>query len=422
MTVYLVRRLMQALLVMLAMSIIVFVGVYGIGDPVEILISPDADQIERERAIVALGLDLPLWEQYLVFLKNALQGDLGRSFVFNEPALKLILQRMPATLELAFGAMFLSIIIGLPLGLYAGLRPDSPVSKTIMAGSILGFSLPTFWVGLMLIMIFAVQLGWLPSTGRGETAELFGVQWSFLTWDGLRHLAMPAFNLALFKISLVIRLTRAGVRETMLMDYVKFARAKGLSRSRVTFVHVFKNILIPVVTVVGLDADATVAPGAPASVGVAEESNRSSAVNGAPQRAHAFTQCRSGEQGLDRRPGRVEGLKRPVVERLERILDQFLPAQRGEVTREQVRVERRLRDQGPNGAIARIKGDDCADLAGHGLRSCELNVEVHSYCQRLAGYRLLLPYRRHLPTHRIDHDHHAPGLPAQPLVVRAFES
>lgn len=259
MTIYLVRRLIQASFVVLAMSVIVFVGVFAIGDPVEILISPDADQLERERAIVALGLDLPLWEQYLVFLGKAVRGDLGNSFVFNEPALKLILQRMPATLELAFGATFVAILIGLPLGLYAGLRPNSALSKGIMAGSILGFSLPTFWVGLMLIMVFAVQLGWLPSTGRGETASILGMQWSFLTLDGLAHMAMPALNLALFKISLVIRLTRAGVRETMLMDYVKFARAKGLSPARVTFVHVFKNILIPVVTVVGLELGSTIA-------------------------------------------------------------------------------------------------------------------------------------------------------------------
>ncbi|MEN9500087.1 MAG: hypothetical protein RIS83_1906 [Pseudomonadota bacterium] len=259
MTVYLVRRLLQALLVILAMSVIVFIGVFAIGDPVEILISPDADQIERERAVRALGLDLPLWQQYMVFLTNALQGDLGRSFVFNEPALKLILQRMPATLELAFGATFIALLIGLPLGLYAGLRPDNRFSRIIMAGSILGFSLPTFWVGLMLIMVFAVYLGWLPSTGRGETGTLFGLQWSFLSWDGIRHMMMPAINLSLFKISLVIRLTRAGVRETMLMDYVKFARAKGLSPARVTFVHVFKNILIPVVTVVGLELGSTIA-------------------------------------------------------------------------------------------------------------------------------------------------------------------
>jgi peptide/nickel transport system permease protein len=259
MSVYMLRRLLQAVAVVFAMSLIVFVGVYAIGDPVEILISPDADQIERERAIAALGLDLPLWEQYFVFLSKALQGDLGRSFVFNEPALRLILQRMPATLELAFGATIMALVIGLPLGLYAGLRPDSPVSRTIMAGSILGFSLPTFWVGLMLIMVFAVQLGWLPSTGRGPTREFLGMQWSFLTWDGLRHLLLPAINLSLFKISLVIRLTRAGVRETILMDFVKFARAKGLSPKRVIFVHVFKNILIPVVTVVGLELGSTIA-------------------------------------------------------------------------------------------------------------------------------------------------------------------
>jgi len=259
MTVFLLRRLLQASGVVLVMSLLVFLGVFAIGDPIEILISPEADQIERERAVKALGLDLPLWQQYLVFLGNALQGDLGRSFVFNEPALKLILQRMPATLELAVGATIFALLIGLPLGLYAGLRPNGALSKGIMAGSILGFSLPTFWVGLMLIMVFAVQLGWLPSTGRGETVEILGTRWSFLTRDGLAHMAMPALNLALFKISLVIRLTRAGVRETMLMDYVKFARAKGLSPARVTFVHVFKNILIPVVTVVGLEFGGTIA-------------------------------------------------------------------------------------------------------------------------------------------------------------------
>ncbi len=259
MTVYLLRRLIQAAGVVLAMSVIVFVGVYAIGDPVEILISPDADQFERERAIRAFGLDQPLWQQYFTFLGRALQGDLGRSFVFNEPALKLILQRMPATLELAVGATVVALAIGVPLGLYAGLKPDSPLSKGIMAGSILGFSLPTFWVGLMLILVFAVQLGWLPSTGRGETVEVLGMRWSFLTADGLAHMVMPAVNLSLFKISLVIRLTRAGVRETMPMDFVKFARAKGLSPRRVVAVHVLKNIMIPVVTVVGLEFGGTIA-------------------------------------------------------------------------------------------------------------------------------------------------------------------
>jgi peptide/nickel transport system permease protein len=256
---YLLRRLVQAAGVLLAMSVIVFIGVYAIGDPVEILISPDADQFERERAVKAFGLDLPLWQQYLTFLGRALQGDLGRSFVFNEPALRLILQRMPATLELAVGATVVALLVGVPLGLYAGLKPESPLSKGIMAGSILGFSLPTFWVGLMLILVFAVQLGWLPSTGRGETAEFLGLRWSFLTRDGLAHMVMPAVNLSLFKISLVIRLTRAGVRETMPMDFVKFARAKGLTPRRVIAVHVLKNIMIPVVTVVGLEFGGTIA-------------------------------------------------------------------------------------------------------------------------------------------------------------------
>jgi len=259
MTTWMLRRLIQAVFVMLAMTVIVFIGVNVIGDPVEILISPEADQAERARAVIALGLDKPLWEQYWRFLLGAVQGDLGRSFVFNEPALKLIATRMPATLELALTAVLLSIVIGIPLGLYAGLKPDSVTGRMIMGTSILGFSLPTFWVGLMMIMVFAVQLGWLPSTGRGETAELFGVQWSFLTADGLAHMAMPAFNLALGNIALVLRLTRAGVRENLPMDYVKFARAKGISPNRVVFVHVLKNIMIPIVTVVGLEIGGLIA-------------------------------------------------------------------------------------------------------------------------------------------------------------------
>jgi peptide/nickel transport system permease protein len=259
MMTWLIRRLIQAAFVVLAMTVIVFIGVHVIGNPVDILISPEADQAERARIIANLGLDQPLWRQYFVFLKGALHGDLGRSFVFNEPALKLIVQRMPATLELAVTAVLLSIVVGVPLGLYAGMRPDGLLGRTIMAGSILGFSLPTFWVGLMLIMVFAVQLGWLPSTGRGATAAFLGVQWSFLTWDGLRHMLMPALNLSLFNISLVLRLTRAGVRETLPMDFIKFARAKGLSPARVVLVHVLKNIMIPIVTVVGLELGSTVA-------------------------------------------------------------------------------------------------------------------------------------------------------------------
>lgn len=252
MSVFIIRRSMQAAAVIVAMSLIVFFGVNVIGNPVDILINPDFDQAEMERAIKALGLDLPIWQQYLVFVKNAFHGNFGESFVFGEPALKLIVQRMPATLELAFCSLLMSVLLGIPLGLYAGLKPESPVSKTIMSGSILGFSLPTFWVGIMMIMVFAVVLGILPSTGRGATVRVLGVDMSFLTLDGLKHLLMPAVNLGLLNISLVIRLSCAGTREVILQDYVKFARAKGIDPRRVVLIHVLKNILIPVVTVIGL--------------------------------------------------------------------------------------------------------------------------------------------------------------------------
>ena len=247
------RRLLQSVLVLFVMSALVFTGVYAIGNPVDILINPHADQQEIARATAALGLDQPLWRQYWTFLSGALSGDLGKSFVSNVPAVHLILERMPATVELALTAMVIAVVLGIPLGLLAGLKPDSWVGKTIMAGSILGFSLPTFWVGLMLIMLFSVHLGWLPTTGRGQTVDVLGFPVSVLTWDGIRHILMPAANLALFKLSLLIRLTRAGTREALAQDYVRFARAKGLSMERVVRVHVLKNIMIPIVTVTGLE-------------------------------------------------------------------------------------------------------------------------------------------------------------------------
>ena len=259
MTVFLVRRLMQSVVVLFVMSIIVFAGVYAIGNPIDILISPEADQLDRERAIAALGLDKPMWFQYLTFLGNVFQGDLGRSFVFNEPAIQLILDRLPATLELALTATLLAVIFGIPLGMWAGLKPDSLSGRGIMAGSILGFSLPNFWQGIMFIMIFAVMLGWLPSGRRGDEAEFLGITSSLWTLDGLSHLILPAINLALAKLSLIIRLTRAGMREALLQDYVKFARAKGLAPRRVVGVHVLKNILIPLITVIGLEMGTLIA-------------------------------------------------------------------------------------------------------------------------------------------------------------------
>ncbi|TMH31362.1 MAG: ABC transporter permease [Betaproteobacteria bacterium] len=259
MLAYIIRRSLQALLVLLIMSVLVFIGVYAIGNPIDILISPQADQLDRDRAIAALGLDEPLWIQYSRFVAGAMHGDLGNSFVHGTSALGMILERMPATLELAIVAMVIALLLGIPLGLWAGLKPDSVAGRTIMAGSIVGFSLPTFWFGLMLIMVFAVMLGWLPSNGRGPTVLLFGIPVSFLSLAGWKHLILPATNLALFKLALLIRLTRAGTREALLQDYVKFARAKGVGNARVIGVHVLRNILIPIITVMGLEFGSVIA-------------------------------------------------------------------------------------------------------------------------------------------------------------------
>ena len=259
MSVFIIRRLLQSGVVVIIMSFIVFSGVFLIGDPVEILVSDDADQEEREEMIKSMGLDKPFLVQYGIFVSKALKGNLGESFVFNEPALLLILDRMPATMELAVVSLMIAIIFGIPLGVWAGLKPESWASKSIMTGSILGFSLPTFWVGIMMILLFAVMLGWLPSTGRGDVQVILGMPISIFSWDGFSHVLMPAVNLALFKLSIVIRLARAGTREVLHQDYIKFAKAKGLQESRIILVHVMKNILIPVVTVLGLEFGGLVA-------------------------------------------------------------------------------------------------------------------------------------------------------------------
>jgi peptide/nickel transport system permease protein len=259
MTVFIIRRLLQSLAVIVVMSFLVFAGVYAIGNPVYFLVNPLATLEEIDQISRAMGFDLPLWDQYFRFLKGAASGEIGRSFVYNEPALRVIMRHVPATLELATVALTVALFLGMPLGLVAGLRPGSLLDRVIMAGSILGFSLPSFWVGLNLVMVFSIELGLLPTSGRGATASVFGLQLSVVTWDGLRHMIMPAFNLALFPMALIIRLTRGAVREQMRLDYVKFARAKGLTDRRILMVHVMKNILIPIVTVTALQFGVLVA-------------------------------------------------------------------------------------------------------------------------------------------------------------------
>lgn len=259
MLVFLLRRLAQSVFVLIAMMVVVFFGVYMIGNPVDILISPDATPAEIEETMARFGFDQPVYVQFLKFVGNALQGDLGRSFVHGEGAVGLILSYMPATLELAVLGLFFSVLIGVPLGVYAGYKADRWQGRAIMTGSIFGFSLPNFWVGMLLILIFAVELQWLPSTGRGETVEVLGLRLSIFTADGLTHMLLPALTLALYKASLVTRLARAGTQEALVQDYVKFARAKGLSETRILVVHVLKNIMIPIITVLGLELGSMIA-------------------------------------------------------------------------------------------------------------------------------------------------------------------
>ncbi|WP_313072570.1 ABC transporter permease [Melaminivora sp.] len=253
MPAFIIRRLLQALLVMAVMSGLVFVGLYVVGDPVSMMASPEATDLERDAIRASFGLDKPLLEQYAIFMSHAVRLDFGKSFLTGQSAMGLILERMPATLELALVSMLLAALVGVPLGIWAGLKPQSVSARGIMTGSVLGFSLPNFWVGLMLIMVFAVYLGWLPASGRGTPVALGAVDTSLLTWEGWRRILLPACTIALAKGALIIRVTRAATREALPMDYIKFARAKGLAWSRILRVHLLKNILIPIVTVFGLE-------------------------------------------------------------------------------------------------------------------------------------------------------------------------
>jgi peptide/nickel transport system permease protein len=256
---FLIQRLLQAIVVMLVIAALVFAGVFAIGNPIDVLISPDATQQIRADTIARYGLDQPLWQQFLAFVQSLARADFGRSFVFNMPVLDLIFQRLPATLELAVAAVLIGMLVGVPLGMFAGVKPEHPLARLAMGVSVLGFSVPTFWIGLVLIFTFSVWLGWLPAGNRGPTVEVFDIGWSFLTWEGLKHLLLPAVNLSLFKLALMMRLARAGTRELMLSDVVRFARASGQSEWTILRKHVLRLIAIPIVTVFGLELGSTLA-------------------------------------------------------------------------------------------------------------------------------------------------------------------
>lgn len=245
---YLFNRLFHAVLVLFVISFIVFYIMYKTGDPVEMLLPPDATQQHVEEMRKHLGLDQPFAIQYGVFLGNLLEGNVGYSFIYGQPALTVVAERFPASLELAVAAMFIAVILGIPCGVISAVRPRSLLSRGIMLFSIAGISVPVFWTGMVLVLIFSIFLGVLPSSGRGQL--LLGT--SLLTMDGLRHLVMPVITLAMFQLALIIRLTRTGMMEVLMQDYIKLARAKGLPNSAVIYCHALKNALIPVITVIGI--------------------------------------------------------------------------------------------------------------------------------------------------------------------------
>ncbi len=239
-------------MVLLAVSFICFLIFRFTGDPVLMLAGKYATQEEREQVRIVYGLDRPFYVQYTNFLGNALKGDFGKSYISQVDALKTILERFPATFELALTAIFLSLIAGVALGVVVSIKPDGFLSRIIMAGSLGGISIPTFLMGILWVMLFAVYLEWLPPFGRGDTVQIGGWRTSFLTMDGLKHIIMPALTLSGYQLAVILRLTRAGMREVLSEEYIKTAWSKGLSPFKVIVKHALRNVLIPVVTIAGL--------------------------------------------------------------------------------------------------------------------------------------------------------------------------
>lgn len=249
---YVLKRTLQGLFLIWLMSVVAFVAIYALGNPITSLINPNSPADVVERVTRELGLDLPLHEQYFRFIGSLLRGDLGQSYVTGQPALGLILERFPATLELTLVAMTIAAVIGLPLGLYTGYKPQSLVGRSASAASMVLLSLPSFWTALALIILFSIQARFLPTGGRGEVGFIFGIPTSLATLDGLRHVLLPALNLSTFPMALFIRLTASGVQETLHSTFIRFARAKGLTMRRILFVYVLRNIFVPVITVIGI--------------------------------------------------------------------------------------------------------------------------------------------------------------------------
>ncbi len=256
---FIVSRLLQALPVMLTVSLISFMMFAFVGDPVAIMLGQDFTPAQRDALVRDLGLDQPAPVQFLKFVGNAVQGEFGLSYRLSRPVSDLIKERAPATLELAFSAALLALAVGVPLGVYTGLYRKSWLSRAFLTFSLVGVSLPPFLVGILLILTFSVALGWLPSFGRGDTVRIGGWTTGFLTWSGLKALILPSITLALFQLTLIMRLVRSEMLEVMRSDYVKFARARGLRNRTIHFGHALRNTLVPVITIVGLQLGAIIA-------------------------------------------------------------------------------------------------------------------------------------------------------------------
>lgn len=259
MLVFILRRLFQAILVMLIVSLLAFILFRYIGDPVTIMLGQDATEADRVALRTQLGLSQPAPVQFYHFVVNALQGEFGLSLRQGQPVIELLKSRLPATVELSVAAALLALFAGLPLGVYTALKRNTFLSQFILSFSLLGISLPTFFIGILLILIFSVQLGWLPSYGRGTVVHLGWWSSGVFTLDGWKHLILPAITLSLFQLTLILRLVRSEMLEVLRSDYIKFARARGLSQRAIHFGHALKNTLVPVITITGLQLGGIIA-------------------------------------------------------------------------------------------------------------------------------------------------------------------
>ncbi|KAA5605630.1 ABC transporter permease [Roseospira marina] len=259
MIAFIVRRLIQSVLVMLAVALVGFALFHYVGDPINNLVGHDTSLADRAQLREDLGLNDPFPVQFARFVVNAAQADFGISYRHGRPVEDLLVERAPATLELSFAAGLFALAVGLPMGIYTALNRRGWLSKAFLTISLIGVSLPTFLIGILLILVFSVWLGWLSSFGRGETVQIGWWTTGFLTWDGLRALILPSITLGLFQMTLIMRLVRAEMLEVLRTDYIKFARARGLSARAINFGHALKNTLVPVITITGLQLGSVIA-------------------------------------------------------------------------------------------------------------------------------------------------------------------